>query len=288
MDDETGLYYYGARYYNPELGRFMTTDALRGSINNPASLNRYAYVQNNPLKYVDPSGNAMMFPGAIGNELSGTGRVQNYIGEQISEFEERQEAGRHSLGVFLQNLGDFLQDMAPTNKESLESSVVGIVFPIKIPEKITLFRGDMIGNEAFERMMKGEPIIPKHYVNVDEYNSIVIPKLYEERLEELAIKHSRNEVSDAGLYGLSFTEDAKIAEDFAGIAGKPFEQDMPSGGMRIVIKAEFKTIDDRIIKTPYDPGKANPAFSYEKEWYVAKPVQGISLYKAEVIPPLYK
>ena len=59
LDSETGLYYYGARYYNPEVGRFIQADALKGSVNDPLSLNRYAYVQNNPLKFVDPTGNAL-------------------------------------------------------------------------------------------------------------------------------------------------------------------------------------------------------------------------------------
>ncbi len=58
LDDETGLYYYGARYYNPDLGRFIQADVLRGNIADPPSLNRYAYTQNNPLKFVDPTGNA--------------------------------------------------------------------------------------------------------------------------------------------------------------------------------------------------------------------------------------
>ncbi len=58
LDDETGLYYYGARYYKPELGRFIQADSVKGSLKEPLSLNRYAYVKNNPLKYVDPSGNA--------------------------------------------------------------------------------------------------------------------------------------------------------------------------------------------------------------------------------------
>jgi RHS repeat-associated protein len=54
--DGTGLYYYGARYYDPQTGRFITKDALRGDIKNPQSLNLYTYCLNNPLRYVDPLG----------------------------------------------------------------------------------------------------------------------------------------------------------------------------------------------------------------------------------------
>ncbi|MBN2086711.1 RHS repeat-associated core domain-containing protein, partial [Candidatus Peregrinibacteria bacterium] len=55
-DEETDLYYYGARYYNPDIGRFTSLDPWSGDIKDPQSLNKYSYVRNNPLKYVDPSG----------------------------------------------------------------------------------------------------------------------------------------------------------------------------------------------------------------------------------------
>jgi len=56
FDDDTGLYYYGARYYDPELGRFTQADTMVPSAAIPQTLNRYAYCGNNPLKYVDPTG----------------------------------------------------------------------------------------------------------------------------------------------------------------------------------------------------------------------------------------
>src|SRR3989344_678126 len=49
-EGNTGLYYYGARYYDSELGRFITTDPMREG-HSP-----YVYVGNNPLNLVDPSG----------------------------------------------------------------------------------------------------------------------------------------------------------------------------------------------------------------------------------------
>ena len=54
--DDTGLYYYGARYYDPEIGRFISPDPIVQSYANPQSFNRYSYVLNNPLKYTDPTG----------------------------------------------------------------------------------------------------------------------------------------------------------------------------------------------------------------------------------------
>jgi RHS repeat-associated protein len=54
--DSTGLYYYGARYYDPTIGRFISADTIIPDPYNPQSFNRYSYCYNNPLKYIDETG----------------------------------------------------------------------------------------------------------------------------------------------------------------------------------------------------------------------------------------
>ena len=56
----TGLQYLRYRYYDTSDGRFNTRDSYLGSINNPLTLNRYAYTTNNPVNYIDPSGHYMV------------------------------------------------------------------------------------------------------------------------------------------------------------------------------------------------------------------------------------
>jgi RHS repeat-associated protein len=56
--DETGLYYYNARYYDATIGRFISADTVIQSPANPQYLNRYSYGLNNPLKYTDPTGHS--------------------------------------------------------------------------------------------------------------------------------------------------------------------------------------------------------------------------------------
>ena len=70
-DEETGLYYYGARYLDAKYSRWLSTDPAlgdyvskaskgQGGIFNALNLNLYHYANNNPLRYTDPSGESVM------------------------------------------------------------------------------------------------------------------------------------------------------------------------------------------------------------------------------------
>jgi len=57
MTEANGLYYMRARYYTPDAKRFINRDVLLGNIQQALTLNRFAYVNGNPVGFVDPSGN---------------------------------------------------------------------------------------------------------------------------------------------------------------------------------------------------------------------------------------
>jgi RHS repeat-associated protein len=55
-DAQTGLDFFEARYLSSPQGRFTSPDPLGGSLADPQTLNKYAYVRNNPLRFTDPTG----------------------------------------------------------------------------------------------------------------------------------------------------------------------------------------------------------------------------------------
>jgi len=56
VTDTNGLIYMRARYYSPELRRFVNADIIPGAISQAVTLNRYAYANGNPVSNVDPFG----------------------------------------------------------------------------------------------------------------------------------------------------------------------------------------------------------------------------------------
>jgi RHS repeat-associated protein len=84
FDSETGLHYNNARYYDPKIGRYISSDP----IGLKAGLNTYTYVANNPLRYIDPTG---LFEATIndtggrnGSTYGGTLTVTGNNGQTVS------------------------------------------------------------------------------------------------------------------------------------------------------------------------------------------------------------
>ena len=56
VTDDNGLIYMRARYYSPDMRRFINADIVAGEISNAITLNRFAYANGNPVSFVDPFG----------------------------------------------------------------------------------------------------------------------------------------------------------------------------------------------------------------------------------------
>jgi RHS repeat-associated protein len=85
LDAETGLHYNDRRYYDPELGRYLTPDpiGLQGGVNS------YAYVDGNPLKYVDPSGLILFAFDGTGNGAPGPGASVSNVWKIHQAYDEK-------------------------------------------------------------------------------------------------------------------------------------------------------------------------------------------------------
>jgi RHS repeat-associated protein len=106
-DDETGLDYFGARYYSNTQGRFTSVDPynivreaqitaqsdpdeakaqLSDYLNGPQQWNRYAYVANNPLKYVDPTGELLELTGSEEEQKAAFERIKWMVGKDAAKY----------------------------------------------------------------------------------------------------------------------------------------------------------------------------------------------------------
>ena len=103
--DDTQLYYFNARYYDPEMARFITRDSQLGASRfTQDAFNRYAYVLNNPMASIDPSGHGAtgcLLPAFSAIGLAGETSAQN--GQRLDAHGKRSYdshfAGEVVLGV---------------------------------------------------------------------------------------------------------------------------------------------------------------------------------------------
>ncbi len=80
-DQQTGLIYLRARYYNPSRGRFLTSDTWQGQRDQPITLHKYLYANGNPVVFVDPTGQMSLASVSIGLQIRSIlnlGRINIY------------------------------------------------------------------------------------------------------------------------------------------------------------------------------------------------------------------
>ena len=88
LDEDIGLYYFNARWYDSETGRFVEEDSIPIDPNNPITLNRYTYCSNNPINRIDPSGH-MDYATQSDDLLRG---IVDGVGDQLKGLKEAPKA----------------------------------------------------------------------------------------------------------------------------------------------------------------------------------------------------
>lgn len=100
-DSVTGLTYFGARYYDPNLGRFMSIDPIGFVESSPMSFNRYVYANDNPYRYGDVDGR---WPSQTGYYVHQRATFQ-VIGKNLPRRERRVLANAHVIADAAQYQG---------------------------------------------------------------------------------------------------------------------------------------------------------------------------------------
>ncbi len=143
-DSETNNYYLLSRYYNPSIGRFTSEDSYRGDYNDPLSLNRYVYVTNSPLIYMDPEG---------------------YFGERIGKFLKDLWEETINLGV---SFGAVIQGGVQAGVEA----IAGLGQLVIDGGTLFLYGSAAVGNELYYKA--GLESEKNYKQNLEKYTSKVI------------------------------------------------------------------------------------------------------------------
>jgi RHS repeat-associated protein len=250
-DAETGLFYNGRRYYDPKRGSYLTPDPLGA----PDGPNPYAYVRNNPLKYVDPSGLVLFaFDGTgNGNDLNDPAmNGSNY--SNVWRFNEAYNDGdRHYVsGVGTVHKDDKYGDIVPDTYA--KGTPLALATPFD-PLYINDMGGNYSGPARIDRMM-----------------------LY---LRDEAEAYDKSQVMDIDIVG--FSRGAAEARDFANrlvantkmIAGTDMgwlsytDENGKNGCQKVNLR--FMGLFDTVLSTNYSDTSYN--LSIPKEFgYVAQAV----------------
>lgn len=105
LDEETGLTYFGARYYDSKRGRWISPDAAALDLvagGNPIGLSTYAYTFHNPLNLIDPDGNAPGQP--FGSRRAAIEDFRAWL-TRDAPAETRELAKRYEFGAYIRNMG---------------------------------------------------------------------------------------------------------------------------------------------------------------------------------------
>jgi RHS repeat-associated protein len=109
LDAETGLYSYGARYYSPGLGRFMSADWSAkpvpipfANLRDPQTFNLYGYVRNNPTSLADPDGHAIQLSDDEQKRKHQLAAAQQAVGKQAGKYlyDNVDKNGHHYVGIY--------------------------------------------------------------------------------------------------------------------------------------------------------------------------------------------
>jgi len=169
--DETGLYYYNARYYNPQIAKFTQADSYNDNFN------KYAYVKNNPVAYSDPSGNlSIRCVGIFGcqrNSKTTNFNESNYpygnnldTKNKLMEIEDDLTTGKNVLNTRF-SIGGTIRGEDPF--QYVAQTTLSTCGPASLAMLITSFKGYKDAENVYEEILD--------YFNYDSRPSLLLGEI---------------------------------------------------------------------------------------------------------------
>ncbi|KUO70373.1 MAG: hypothetical protein APF77_03395, partial [Clostridia bacterium BRH_c25] len=178
-DEETGVYYLNARYYDPKIARFLTEDTYRGSAADPLSLNLYTYCANEPIKYTDPTGHFInpivgigigIAIGVISDIISGT---TGNSGSGNNDDDDRGSGGNSN------NNSGINQTNKPENENWNNKGGFGLANMVnQILAQIESLKSpfSMKATNDMTNVPVSDVVIPQTYNNINKYTGALYQK----------------------------------------------------------------------------------------------------------------
>lgn len=127
LDVETGLYYYGARYYNPRTSIWLSVDPLAEKF---PGWSPYNYAMNNPLVFIDPTGMAPEWhEDGKGNLVKDEGDNAKTLKEHINKNYENADVSQSAANTLYATMEDGKVNIDQLNPETLNQNLFGTNYP---------------------------------------------------------------------------------------------------------------------------------------------------------------
>jgi RHS repeat-associated protein len=139
--EANGLLFLRSRYYDPNLGRFLTADIPTEHFNSSQALNRYYFVSNNPIRLIDPSGLSWIDTGISWASSLSRNAAKEAVKEALIQF-IRREINKHGFDMF----GEALFQV------SLQVPLIGSVVSVTIDAREILNNPNLSGTEKAARI----------------------------------------------------------------------------------------------------------------------------------------
>jgi RHS repeat-associated protein len=252
-DSESGLDNFGKRYDSSSWGRFMTTDPVvitTERLKNPQQLNLYAYVANNPLRFIDPTGEILQCVGNADQQKQCFADLQQIAGDAANRLSIDANTGLVSFdtsGLDLsKNAGAGLVNDLVGSKNTYDFSIGPTVMTDKGPVKIDYITANL---PTFGDQPKGgnpppgvSDIVALYFNN---------PKV---------TRASNTNLQVAPEWTVAFHELAEAYEKIDGGKGGSY-----AAGHNAALQRELELRDQRPYLKEYNTGAGGPANSPNPE-----------------------